>query len=113
MMSHSALFSYMKSVLRRYLNSHIIVEIIQEAWCVLYKLVSVSPVFGGGDGTGGRQQLRPVPPCGGDKKGVGWVDGGEAIAPNLEAATLAKLGQKMLRVWWKCLEVSPVGDIVV
>ena len=58
-------------------------EIIQEAWCVLYKLVSVSPVFGGGDGTGGRQQLRPVPPpCGGDKKGVGWVDpGGEAITP--------------------------------
>ena len=52
MMSHSALFSYMKSVLRRYLNSHIIVEIIQEAWCVLYKLVSVSPVFGGGAGTG-------------------------------------------------------------
>ena len=53
MMSHSPSFSYVKSVLRRYLNSHIIVEIIQEAWCVLYKLVSVSPVFGGGDGTGG------------------------------------------------------------
>ena len=30
-----------------------IVEIIQEARCVLYKLVSVSPVFGGGASTGG------------------------------------------------------------
>ena len=38
---------------------------------------------------------------------------GEAIAPNLEAATLAMLGQKMLRVRWNCLEVSSVGDIVV
>ena len=48
----------------------------------------------------------------------GWVAhrgsrGGQAIAPTLEAARLAKLGDKMLLVGVKRLEVSPLSDILV
>ena len=36
-----------------------------------------------------------------------------AIAPTQEAARLAKLGHEMLIVGVKCLEASPVSDILV
>ena len=55
------------------------------------------------------------------QEGVGccppWVKHGggkpSAIAPTQEAARLAKLGHEMLLVGVKCLEASPVSDILV
>ena len=87
--------------------------------CVLYKVLSVSPVRAGGDGTGGSccDRRRHV------EARRGWVvahpgssmGGGKpsAIAPTQEAARLAKLGHEMLLVGVKCLEASPVSDILV
>ena len=46
---------------------------------------------------------------------LGQTGGGKpsAIAPTQEAARLAKLGHEMLLVGVKCLEASPVSDILV
>ena len=73
----------------------------------------------GGDGTGGsccdrRRHVEPrrgglLPPL-----GQAWGGGKpSAIAPTQEAARLAKLGHEMLLVGVKCLEASPVSDILV
>ena len=46
--------------------------------------------------------------------GQAWGGGKpSAIAPTQEAARLAKLSDKMLLVGVKCLEASPVSDILV